>query len=97
MEWMDLLEFSVKVKSKSLVVKNGFEKLIPYENPKYIDYQNSAFNKYGTIHWEPSIYTNEKGEFEFTFPHFNQKEIILNIQGIDNQGDFYSENITINN
>lgn len=88
---------SVKVKSKSLVVKNGFEKLIPFENPKYIDYQSSAFNKYGTIHWEPSIYTNEKGEFEFTFPHFNQKEIILNIQGIDNQGDFYSENITINN
>ncbi|WP_320815298.1 hypothetical protein [Flavobacterium sp.] len=88
---------SVKVKSKSLVIKNGFEKLISYANPKYIDYQSSSFSQYGTLHWEPSIYTNEIGEFEFSFPHFNQKEIILNIQGIDNQGDFYSENIILNN
>lgn len=88
---------SVKVKSKALLIKNGFEKLMPFENPKYIDYQSNSFSQYGTIHWEPTIYTNELGEFEFTTPHFNQKEILLNIQGIDNNGDFYSENITISN
>ena len=88
---------STKVKSKALLIKNGFEKLLMFKNPKYIDYQSNSFTQYGTLHWEPSIYTNELGEFEFTFPHFNQKEILLNIQGIDNKGDFYSENIIINN
>ena len=88
---------NTKVKSKALTIKNGFEKLELYKNPKYIDYKSNSFNQYGTIHWEPSIYTDELGEFEITVPHFNQNEILLSIQGIDNNGDFYSENIILKN
>jgi hypothetical protein len=83
------------IKSKSLEIKNGFQPYFEFENPKYLSYNNEGFEKHGTIDWIPSIYTNEDGTFEFTIPYFEQKEVLLNIQGIDNKGQLYFENITI--
>jgi hypothetical protein len=83
------------IKSKSLEIKNGFQPYFEFENPKYLSYNNEGFEKHGTIDWIPSIYTNEDGTFEFTIPYFEQKDVILNIQGIDNKGQLYFENITI--
>jgi len=83
------------VKSKSLIIKGGFQPLLDFENPKYISYQDEAFQKYGTIDWIPNIYTDENGNFEFTIPHFNQEKLKINIQGIDNFGDVYFQNIEL--
>ena len=84
-----------QIKSKSLEIKNGFQPYFEFENPKYLSFNNEGFEKHGTIDWIPSIYTNEDGTFEFTIPYFEQKEVLLNIQGIDNKGQLYFENITI--
>lgn len=84
-----------QIKSKPVVVKNGFEPYSEYENPKYLSHSGEAFENHGTLEWIPNIYTNEKGEFEFSIPHFGQKELTLNIQGIDNKGQLYHENIVI--
>ncbi|MQP25483.1 hypothetical protein GFJ94_10440 [Flavobacterium sp. LMO8] len=84
-----------QIKSKPIVVKNGFQPYTDYENPKYLIHSGEAFENYGTIDWIPNIYTNEKGEFEFSTPHFGQKEVTINIQGIDNNGQLYNENFVI--
>lgn len=84
-----------EVKSKSLIIKNGFQPLKKYENPKYIDYYDNSFLTYGSIDWISNIYTDEKGYFEFTIPHFDQDTILINIQGIDNLGQLYNENIEL--
>jgi hypothetical protein len=83
------------IKSKSLVIKGGFQPLLEFENPKYVSYSGESFQKHGTIDWMPNIYTDESGNFEFTIPHFNQEKIKLNIQGIDNFGQLYYNNFEI--
>lgn len=84
-----------KSASKSVLIKDGFQREIPFKNPKYSYYENQAFKKYGTINWIPNLYTNTSGDFEFTIPILNQKSVLVNIQGIDNEGNFYYENIVI--
>ncbi|CAM3679916.1 hypothetical protein FLGE108171_10330 [Flavobacterium gelidilacus] len=83
------------INSKSIIISNGFQKEIAYKNPQYITYSNLSFRKYGTIDWIPNIFTDENGEFEFKIPTLEQKSILLNIQGLDNEGNFYYENIEI--
>jgi hypothetical protein len=84
-----------EVKSKSILITKGFQQLKSYKNPKYKDYKQDSFQKNGTIDWISNIYTNENGTFNFTIPHFNQEKIRLNIQGIDNLGQLYYQNIII--
>jgi hypothetical protein len=83
------------INSKSIIIKDGFQKEKPFKNPIYSYYENQAFKKYGTINWIPNLYTNTSGDFEFTIPVLNQKSALVNIQGIDNEGNFYYENIVI--
>lgn len=83
------------IKSKSLIIKGGFQPLLEFENPKYVSYSGESFQKHGTIDWIPNIYTDENGNFEFTIPHFNQEKIKLNIQGIDNFGQLYYNNFEL--
>lgn len=85
-----------EVKSKSILITKGFQQLKSYKNLNYENYTQDNFQKNGTIHWIPNIYTNESGNFNFTIPHFDQEKIILNIQGIDNLGQLYYQNIIIN-
>lgn len=83
------------VKSKSLNINGGFQKLLNFENQKYTNLKSESFIKYGTINWQPNIYTDENGNFEITIPHLIQDEILINIQGIDNLGEVYYKNFTI--
>ena len=81
--------------NSSILITKGFQQLKSYKNPKYKDYTQDSFQKNGTIDWISNIYTNENGTFNFTIPHFNQEKIRLNIQGIDNLGQLYYQNIII--
>ena len=84
-----------KINSKSLLIKDGFQKEIPFKNPIYTYYKDQSFKKHGTIDWIPNIYTDVNGNFEFKVPTLNQDKLLLNIQGIDNEGNFYYENIEV--
>ena len=84
-----------KINSKSLVIKDGFQKEIPFKNPTYSYYETQSFKKHGTIDWISNIYTDDNGSFELNIPTFKQKSILLNIQGIDNEGNFYYENVVV--
>lgn len=84
-----------KINSKSLLIKDGFQKEISFKNPVYAYYENQSFKKYGTINWIPNVYTDENGSFEFEIPTLKQKKFLVNIQGIDSEGNLYYENFTI--
>lgn len=79
----------------SLTVKDGFQKELPFKNPEYTSTESQSFKKHGTINWIPNLYTNEDGNFEFKIATLNQEKILLNIQGIDNEGNLYYENVEI--
>jgi hypothetical protein len=55
-----------------------------------------SFKKHGTIHWIPNIYTDNNGDFEFKIPILEQEKILLNIQGIDIDGNPYYQNKIVN-
>lgn len=68
-----------------------FTKPKKYYNPKFQDYNNSFFKKYGVISWLPENKLNDKGEVIFTIDSKEQKEVIIFIEGITNSGAFFLE------
>lgn len=86
---------TVKTKSKSLLVKDGFQRLESFKNPEYSSYSDKGFQTFGTIHWEPNISTDQNGEFRLSFPNFHQQKVKVFIEGIDSQGNVLSEIQTI--
>ena len=84
-----------EIKSKSILITKGFQPLKTFKNSTYENYSDLAFQKNGTIAWIPNIYTDEEGNFSFSLPHLNQKQINVNIQGIDNFGQLYYQNSII--
>jgi len=81
----------IKINSQSFVVKNGFQKLNPFKNPKYTSYTNEGFINFGTIHWEPYVETDENGMFKFSIPNYYQKSVKVIIEGIATDGQLISE------
>lgn len=82
--------------SESLFVKNGFQKIRSYQNPKYDSVQDEGFFKLGTIGWKPIISTDENGSFHFSIPNLNQKSVCIIIEGLNDNGVMISEIQTLN-
>ncbi|UOK42688.1 hypothetical protein [Flavobacterium enshiense] len=80
-----------KINSQSFLVKNGFEKLKLFANPKYTSYSDEGFTDFGTIHWEPNVETDEKGIFKFSIPNYYVKTVKVVIEGIATDGQIISE------
>jgi len=68
-----------------------FTKPKKYYNPKFQDYNDSFFKKYGVVSWLPENKLNDKGEVVFTIDTKKQKEVIVFIEGITNSGVFFLE------
>jgi hypothetical protein len=80
---------------KSIKVSNGFQAYKDFTNPYISDFNSDSFQKYGTVFWIPNVSTDIEGNFEFKFPKLNQESVILNIQGIDSDGNLYFESRTL--
>jgi len=85
----------IKINSQSFTVKNGFQKIKSYANPKYTSYSDDGFKNFGNIHWEPYVETDENGMFRFSIPNYNQKTVKVVIEGIGTDGQLVSEIKTI--
>jgi len=88
-----------KIKPKGLkvnMITNAFQVEKPFLNPYDSNFTTDAFKKHGTIHWIPNINTDSDGNFEFKIPNLEQEKILLNIQGIDIDGNLYFLNKIIN-
>lgn len=77
--------------SPSMIIKNGFQKHIPFQNPKYDNVREEGFQKLATIFWNPIVETDENGTFTFSFPNLYQKKVRVIIEGIDADGIMVSE------
>ncbi|ESU23341.1 hypothetical protein FEDK69T_15030 [Flavobacterium enshiense DK69] len=80
-----------RINSQSFLVKNGFEKLKQFTNPKYTSYSDEGFVDFGTIHWEPNVETDENGIFKFSIPNYYVKTVKVVIEGIATDGQIISE------
>ena len=88
-----------KIKTRGLKVNriiNGFQIEKKFLNPYDSNFNLDSFKKHGTIHWIPNIYTDNNGDFEFKIPILEQEKILLNIQGIDIDGNPYYQNKIVN-
>jgi hypothetical protein len=87
-----------KIKPKGLKVNtitNGFQAEKPFLNPYDSNFNSEAYKTHGTINWIPNIYTDKDGNFEFKTAFLEQDKILLNIQGIDSEGNLYYENVIV--
>lgn len=75
---------------KPFLITNGFSKFTEYESPEYTGY-DEAFNRHGTLHWEPAILTDERGETVIKIPQLNQKATKLHLEGVLLDGTIFSE------
>ena len=78
-------------KSESIFIKNGFQNYTSYRIPKYENYSNNAFKKFGTLNWIPHVETDENGLYRFSIPNLYQKKIRIIIEGISEDGKIVSE------
>ncbi|KGO94236.1 hypothetical protein [Flavobacterium subsaxonicum] len=85
------------VKSKAqqalpeIIVKNGFERITPFENVIYNTTEDEGFASFGVIDWEANIMTDENGAYNLTIPNTAQKSIKVLIEGFSADGKLISE------
>jgi hypothetical protein len=82
-------------KSQALLVKNGFQRNQPFENPKYDNVRDEGFLKLGTIGWDPLLKTDENGTFRLSIPNLYQSAVTLVIEGLASDGQMISETMTL--
>jgi hypothetical protein len=74
-----------------IIVKDGFSRPKPFENVEYASTQSKGFENFGLIDWEPSIMTDENGEFKLSVPKTGQPAIKVLIEGFSADGKLISE------
>ncbi len=79
-----------------IIVKKGFEKIMPFQNVTYNSVDDKGFENFGIVDWKPLIMTNENGEFKFTIPKMSSKPLKVLIEGFSADGKLISEVKTIN-
>lgn len=85
----------IKIRSKPFIVTNGFQRVVPFENPKYGNVNDESFLKFGTIHWNPNVETDTDGSFSFSIPNLYQTTVKVIIEGISSDGRVFSETKTL--
>ena len=75
----------------SIVFKNGFENVWPFENVTYNSTTDKGFVNFGIINWFPEVMANENGEFKFTIPVTGQKTVKILLEGFSADGRLISE------
>ncbi|GMN11283.1 hypothetical protein MTsPCn9_11100 [Croceitalea sp. MTPC9] len=71
------------------IVKEGYESIKRFYNPKYQNYGES-FEKFGTIHWEPNIVLNGKKVTAFKILNTGTQKISLFVEGMSLNGKLIS-------
>jgi len=79
----------------TIIVKNSFEKPIRFENVTYNSVDDKGFENFGIVDWQPTIMTNENGEFNISIPKMSSKPLKVLIEGFSADGKLISEIKTI--
>lgn len=73
------------------ILENGFAANREFYAPKYVSYENSFFEEYGSIAWFPDIRLDERGKAEIKVWNTTQPELKLFVEGITENGGVVSE------
>lgn len=92
---IDAGKSTIRIKSGSLVIKDGFQPITEFKTPNYTSFSNDGFINYGTINWISRVQTDETGNFKFAFPNLHQSSVKIIIEGISSDGQVLSEIKTI--
>lgn len=82
---------NTKGSTPNIIVKNGYERIKPFTNITYNSTTDKGFENFGVIDWEPTIMTNENGEFKFSIPKMYFKPVKVLIEGFSADGKLISE------
>ncbi|RZK50850.1 MAG: TonB-dependent receptor [Pedobacter sp.] len=85
---LDMLDNSPQVSFIQNYLAKGF--LIPKEfySPNYSETKDTAFDNRTTVYWNPSIYTDEKGNFNFNYFNTDEKGLYrMVLEGINANGE----------
>lgn len=74
-----------------ILLKGGFERIVPFENVTYTSTSDKGFENFGVIAWHPLLMTDENGNFEFNLPKTGQKTMKVIIEGFSADGKLTSE------
>lgn len=80
-----------KNNTPEIMIKNGFERTIPFQNIVYNTTYDKGFDNFGVVDWEPTIMTDENGNFKFSIPKIYRKPIKVLIEGFSADGKLISE------
>lgn len=85
------VQVGVKNKTPDIIIKNGYEKIIPFQNLNYTNTVDEGFINFGVIGWNPMIMTDENGAFQLEIPKTGQKSMKIIIEGFSADGKLISE------
>jgi hypothetical protein len=78
------------VKVFNYTIPQGFETSKTFYNPKYTRYDDTAFENFGVIHWEPNAITDQNGNYSFTMFNYGVENISFFIEGMGEDGELFS-------
>jgi hypothetical protein len=87
--------YNSKNATPEIMVRNGFERVLPFENIRYSTTNDKGFENFGAIGWEPVIMTDENGGFQVEILKTAQKTMKVIIEGFSADGRLISEIKTI--
>lgn len=89
------LKKGVRGKSKGdtpqIMIKNGFERINRFQNIVYNTTYDKGFDNFGVVDWEPTIITDENGNFKLSIPKIYRKPVRVLIEGFSSDGKLISE------
>ena len=82
--------------SNFFYITKGFKNVMSFDSTKgLLNQTDMVFKEYGTLDFTRTIQSNTDGTFEYQIPLNNQKKIFLNIQGVDDKGQLYNQDIEL--
>lgn len=79
-----------KKQEASYIVKNGFQKIVPFTNADYASFSDKGFVNFGILDWQPLAIADENGVYKLTLPYYGEGPVKLVIEGINPDGSVYS-------
>lgn len=79
-----------KKQEASYIVKNGFQKIVPFTNADYTSFSDKGFVNFGILDWQPLAIADENGVYKLTLPYYGEGPVKLVIEGINPDGSVYS-------
>ena len=75
----------------TFLIPKGFAQTEPFKSPDYASVSGTGFQNFGILGWDPSVITDDKGNYDFQITDFRQDTITLIIEGFTIDGKLISE------